>query len=115
MPKLAVYGTLKRNCSAHGLIGNSEYIGSGVTDPEYTMFGSGFPKVVSRGSTRIKVEVFDVPKWKIADLDRYEGVPDLFYRRIVDTTQGKAWMYLFNETNQELTCDKFPIIEGGEW
>ncbi len=93
-----VYGTLKRGCSAHGLLRPAVYMGRGVAWG-YTLLAEGrYPVAVEApAGCRVVGEVYRVPASVLARLDRYEG--GLYERRRVEVEMEEggvvvAWMYV---------------------
>lgn len=92
--KVAVYGTLKQGHGNHTLLRDATYIGATVTEPTFTMYNLGaFPAIEAEGDTPISVEVYEVDDDTFERLDRLEGYPNFYNRRVVDTEYGKAWIY----------------------
>lgn len=80
--KIAVYGTLKGMHGANTMLANATPLGCGTTVPTYRMTSVGFPKITPDcDGHRVRVEVYDGPDFKV--LDRYEGVPVLYERRVI--------------------------------
>lgn len=97
MNKVFVYGTLKAGDSMRGIdriSPNAVIVGKAVTTyPDYDMIDLGaFPGAVD-GNRHIGGEVWEVDEDTFQLLDQIEGFPDFYNRKIVDTSQGKAWMY----------------------
>lgn len=93
-----VYGTLRRGCSAHGLLRPAEPLGAGAVRG-YTLLAEGqYPAAVEAPRRcRVVGEVYRVPGYVLARLDRYEG--GLYERRRVRVeVEGvgvvEAWMYV---------------------
>lgn len=115
---IAVYGTLKRKHGNHRVMGNSEFLGEHLTDPKFTMLSTGgFPIVITKGDTPIKIEVFKVPDEQINRINNLEGYlgtrghPDNWYDTIdVETPYGLAEMFVMDENPHNL-----PIVASGEW
>jgi gamma-glutamylaminecyclotransferase len=81
---IAVYGTLKKGFGNHGLVRDSEFIGSGETEKEYTMYRHGIPFVKSTEKTsKIKVEIYSVNEKDLIRVDLLEGHPDWYQRKPV--------------------------------
>ena len=105
-----VYGTLKRGCSAHGLLKPSDFIGEGSV-AGYTLLVNEAPyplAVEAPPECRIYGEVYRVPAYVLARIDRYEGAP-ILYRRVrvhvslADSGYIDAWMYVANYPS-ETSC-----------
>ena len=116
--KVFVYGTLKSGGALRGidtLSDQSVLIGKATTEyPDYDMLDLGaFPGVVS-GTKFIQGEVWEVDEDTFHILDHIEGYPNFYNRKMVHTTEGKAWMYyLNNETDYygSTTSDQSDRIE----
>lgn len=119
---LAVYGTLRRGQGNwdYLLNGNSEFVGTTTTPPEYTMYGkrSGFPIVAKKGNTSIEIDVFKVTNnevlRRVHGLESCSGIPgdprNWYDIQPIETEFGKAYIYLQN--NYENPTN---IIESGNW
>ena len=114
---VAVYGTLRKGLSNHGLLKNAEYVGAYETLPEYKMVDLGaYPGLLENGNTSITMEVFKVTDIELGSLDQLEGydandAEHTFYERIIiDTPFGKAFTYLYN--GQFGGAD---IVTTGDW
>ena len=79
-----VYGTLKRGCSNHNQMAGQEFVAEARTPPGYRLFVvADYPGMVrdptdTRG---VAGELWSVDAKKLAELDRFEGVPEKLYRR----------------------------------
>jgi len=97
--KIFVYGTLKRDGGAYRLMqeAGAKFLSSTQTVPEFTMYQGGFPMVKEGGHTAIKGELFEFEALEdIIGVDRYEGHPELFERKVVQLDKNtQAWMYIF--------------------
>ena len=104
MNKVFVYGTLKAGNSMRGIdkiSPNSVIVGKAVTTyPDYDMIDLGaFPGAIT-GNMHIEGEVWDIDEETFHILDQIEGYPNFYNRKIVDTTQGKAWMYYLEDADK---------------
>ena len=92
-----VYGTLKRNNRVRGLdqFGDAVFVGlAETTDSQYDLWCLGaFPAISLNGNNTIKGEVWRVNDAVMDQLDMIEGYPAFYRRRIIETTQGPAWVY----------------------
>jgi len=99
--KVAVYGTLKSDGRADGMMCTSTFIGYGTTKHPYNMTDVGFPKIKPHpDGDVVSVEVYDSPDWE--QLDSYEGVPYLYTRNVIDIIMENgdveaAYIYEANE------------------
>lgn len=112
---LFVYGTLKRKGINNFVITelcNGRFIGEAQSDPFFTMIDLGlYPAVVIGGNTAIKGEVFEIDS--IEAVDRLEGYPRHYDRKLVDTPFGSAWMYFQHRSIS--SKDNYDTVPSGEW
>lgn len=100
MEKVFVYGTLKKHHPNHRLLqaGSAVFLGPHVTAPVFKMVScGGYPGVLEGGSTTIHGEVYEVDEITMSRLDSLEGYPTYYNRKQIDTSHGKAWIYIINE------------------
>ena len=111
---VAVYGTLKRGRSNHGLISGARFLGKDRLKSIRLYDLGPWPGAVARPSSGIEVEVYEVNRQQLERLDEIEdhrpGAPEtgLFNRRRFETRHGKAWVYLY----QGGTLGRRPILRG---
>ncbi|MHA2366496.1 MAG: gamma-glutamylcyclotransferase family protein [Candidatus Hodarchaeales archaeon] len=110
---IAVFGSLRKGLGNHPLIENEEYIGTCRTKDKFSMFSYGaFPGLSLQERTNITIEVYNPTTNGIMDrLDRLEGYPTFYNRKVIETDFGDAWIY-FNE-NQDISDDN--TIKSGDW
>lgn len=111
MTRVFVYGTLKRGGKIRGLDSlnwtrnqeSATFIGAATTkESAFSLYDLGpFPAASLRGEHKIAGEVWEVNDEMFATLDSIEGYPDFYSRTVIDTTQGKAWMYYLPNAEQE--------------
>jgi len=119
--KVFVYGTLKSGNKVRGLhmFPGAEFIGDATTDQKFHMLDLGsFPGVrisnKQQPSLSIAGQVFDVSDETFAQLDAIEGYPVFYDRKQVNTSKGKAWMYILpnnGEYDDYFTHDESDRIE----
>jgi len=102
-----VYGTLKRDFGNHHLLNGSKFIGKALTKEKYALYVSGIPFVIENEPvSQIAGEVYKVDEKTLVRLDRLEGHPGWYCRKIVDVSvdgrdgdaaerKMKAWIYFF--------------------
>jgi gamma-glutamylcyclotransferase (GGCT)/AIG2-like uncharacterized protein YtfP len=116
MNKIAVYGTLRKGNGNNMLLSTSNFLGATETLPKFEMFSlGGFPGI-RNGSTRIKVEVYEVDEHTLGRLDRLEGYhgvgqPNLYERETIDTEFGDALVYTLKDDRY----NKQDVISSGDW
>lgn len=94
-PLVFVYGTLKRGRGNHYRLTGAEFIGPAETRGRHRLFVSGLPFLVegtreNPGKHRVKGELYHVDADTMAGLDRLEGHPHFYERRLVRVTPGGA-------------------------
>ena len=111
MPKVFVYGTLRRGESHAQLLREATFLGRYITEPKFTLCDlDEYPAVISWGTTQISGEVYEISDALLQAIDAYEEYPELFSRRQIRTTFGDAWIYLMRAP-PALTC----VIGHGDW
>lgn len=95
--RVAVYGTLRKDCGNDYLLKDSVFLGQFRTDPKYTMYDAGCPFVSRGGQDSITVEVYAVDQYTLKNLDRLEHYPSLYNRIQIPTPWGDAWMYVMED------------------
>lgn len=110
---LFVYGTLKRQQRNHGLLTDQSFLGEAVTVPRYRLFDLGpYPGIIRAESNgrAIQGELYAVSECCLAELDDFEGVPDLFVRDQLEVAgyDAEVWAYYFSmavpESAPEIDC-----------
>ena len=112
-PFVFVYGTLKRGFGNHPVMqqAGGEFVCCGTMVERYPLVVSGLPYLLDmRGQGhRVKGEIYrvsDAEGWRV--LDRLEGHPDFYVRRVVDIVgvDGEtyaAWVYFLARNDERLT------------
>lgn len=108
-----VYGTLKKNFPNHKCIelSNGKYLGKTFLRG-YKMYSLGaFPVIVPYDNIleTVQGEVYTVDNLTI--LDRLEGYPHFYNRKIVYTIFGETWVYF----QQTVPYDNVGLIDIGVW
>ncbi|WP_404367000.1 gamma-glutamylcyclotransferase [Marinobacter sp.] len=111
---VAVYGTLKRGNSNHGLISDARFLGRDRLKSIRLYDLGPWPGAVAGTSSGIDVEVYEVNEQQMERMDEIEdyrpGSPEsgLFIRRRFSSRYGDAWVYLY----QGSTLGRRPIMRG---
>ena len=104
MPKLCVYGTLRRGEYAHKLLTKhgAKFIRECQTHPRYQLYDQGrFPGMtIEDRPGGVYGELFEVTEECLEDTDYYEGVDSgLFSRQEIEINDGdKAIAYLIQKS-----------------
>ena len=111
---LFVYGTLKRGHGNNQLLFGQKYMGDAITENPYIMASRGIPFVyewnkaeqdgeIIRGKP-IHGEIYQVDPHALADIDRLEGHPRWYRRKIIPielhaevNTRIHAWIYFMSD------------------
>jgi len=115
---VAVYGTLKRGHSNHGVIiaSGASFVMATTTTNKMIMYDGPYPKVVDRSApytgSRIHVEIWKVERFD--RLDALEGHPNHFRRGVQSFTGMKelCWMYKYR---LPINVEEERIVESGRW
>lgn len=117
-----VYGTLKRGQSNHDrFLSEAVFLGDASTCDDYALIdGAAFPWVIDPKDLGAERDAFDVPScWvkgelysvndaELADLDRLEGHPTMYTRKLVgvvfgdNRTLAHAWVYFMNTNARDV-------------
>ncbi len=85
MPRVFVYGTLKRGGSNHAMLAGQRFLGEARTTPGYTLYSLGeYPGMVRDPTDIAGVlgELWAVDDSCLAELDKLEGLGEGLYERI---------------------------------
>lgn len=107
---VAVYGTLKKNNSNYWhYLADSQYVGSGETADKYPLLVKGLPYLIDHKGVgyNVDVDVFNVSEDTLRALDRLEGHPRWYQRKLRDIRVGKqmikCWVYFMEGMEVEST------------
>ena len=117
-PFVFVYGTLKKGYSTHQLLKLAE-LQSGGTTPGIMLNLGAFPAIIE-GRARVFGELYKVTPEILASLDRLEGHPHFYERKLkeifIDSdTVINAWCYFLSKGAQEYYQEVCEVIETGIW
>lgn len=98
---VAVYGSLRKGMGNHLLIQREEgtlLSTERVSGWEMYSYG-GFPFIrpADNPSDEITIEVYAMPVTAMRALDRLEGYPSFYDRKLVQTSKGQAWIYFIDQ------------------
>jgi gamma-glutamylcyclotransferase (GGCT)/AIG2-like uncharacterized protein YtfP len=115
---VAVYGSLKKGFGNHRLLSDSFLLvrsECNTSDSSFTMGSLGsYPGVVEGGTDKIQVEIYMVSPEVLLRLDRLEGHPSFYKRKVFEfscESEGgdekvSAWMYIYQDTLNNRIKDK---------
>jgi gamma-glutamylcyclotransferase (GGCT)/AIG2-like uncharacterized protein YtfP len=109
--KVFVYGTLLDGESNHQWLQDSPKIGDTIIS-KFQMHDMGaFPALVENETSLSKIvgEVYEITDEVLKMLDRLEGFPGFYDRKLITTEFGDAWVYYNNKSKNR------PVIESGDW
>lgn len=113
MPRLFVYGTLKRGLSNASRLEGAIFEGVRSTANGYALHRvAGFPALVRSGDGIVRGEVYTVSDEHLRRLDAFEDSPNWYQREIIRLDDGcEADAYLMS---REAVGDA-PPIQGDEY
>lgn len=112
---LFVYGSLMKGFGNHGQLAGVRFVRRAMVRG-FELYDLGaFPAMVERGDGHVHGELYDVDIATLDRLDRFEGCPSLYQRRLVTTTEGETnpwpvWTYVYNRDVRPETR-----IRSGKW
>lgn len=93
-----VYGTLRQGEYNHHWLRGSRFLGHWSTPPRYRLHDLGpYPVLCDGGVQSVQGEIYRVSPRTMAALDRLEGFPDHYDRKLITTPHGPAWIYFRSE------------------
>lgn len=116
----AVYGTLKKPYGNHYLLNGAKFLGTHVTNPNYTLFDGGFPVVERGGETAIHCELYETNNpsqiQRVFDLEgcssQVQGHSSNWYDfDRIETPHGEAVMFVMDNG----TSGRKSILNSGVW
>jgi gamma-glutamylcyclotransferase (GGCT)/AIG2-like uncharacterized protein YtfP len=114
--RVAVYGTLKKGLSNHHYMSKARFLSEDQLH-NLVLYDLGpYPGARLEASGGVVVEIYEVDSKTFAQLDVLEGIDErnstqgLYHRRQLATSQGLAWVYLYNHSTAG--C---PAIREGGW
>ena len=114
---VAVYGSLMEGLHNHIYLEDSEFKGSFITEPEFTLVDLGsYPGLYENGNTSVNMEVYEVDDHTLAELDNLEGFNEdnpfmsMYLKTTIETPFGEAIGYIYNTP-----LNKQEIVKSGDW
>ena len=111
---VAVYGTLREGFGNHARLQGAEKLSTERVEG-FGMKAMGFPAIYDKDGKEITIEVYrtisDEQRNSLDGLEGYYEGGDFYDRKLIDTTQGKAWIYFMSEEG----IKNLPEIEDGDF
>lgn len=108
-----VYGSLRSGMHNHRVMGQSELLAEANLTGFEMYQVSSFPAIVA-GEGCVKGELYLVDGATLDRLDRLEGHPHMYKRRLVTVQSGdvlaQAWVYVWQRP-----VDRLAPVPGGDW
>ena len=119
-----VYGTLKQGCRNDHVLKGSEKIGDAITIDKFGLFEDNYPYLIEEPYYEVKGEVYLIDDKTLIELDKFEGAPDYYERKLIKILvndeeidaftyfrkNGKPNGMVFNEWNEMLSNDKVDAL-----
>lgn len=111
MPRLFVYGSLRRGERNHAFLHGARFLGRTTTRPRYTLRHSGLtPGMAENGHQSVAGELYELDAAHLVRLDRLGGA--LYQRGEVELADGSAAQAFFMP-EAHVRC--YPEIASGDW
>lgn len=116
---VGLYDELRQDGNSYsGYMESATYLGTYYTEPEYSLYSisRNYPGLKLGGSTSILLEIFEIDKVTLKNIDLYEGCSEVdpylnIYNKIeIETPFGTCFVYEYNR----IIINK-PRIESGDW
>lgn len=115
-----VYGSLKNDKWNNRFLATSDYLGECVTEDRYWLGDVGFPyafpqfllpSYLEHKAKPVLGEVWIVDSLEsFAYIDMLEGYPRHYYRHVINTDYGRAWMYVNPDVEDIQHCSTCSVI-----
>lgn len=118
-----VYGTLKTQHGNNRLLNWSTFQGVATTEKQYVLLDHGIPFLIHDSEVedtgllkQVRGEVWELDdEYDLAALDSLESHPNWYYRSLIPTSLGTAWVYFMPDMKID-TNDLCPVVDGSyEW
>lgn len=112
--RVFVYGSLLSGLRYHYMMGDSRFLGVGLTRPRFTLHDLGaYPGITEGGATAIAGEIYEVDDARLAALDAFEDCPDMYERLLEPLAEGgTAWLYVLRAFDN---LEHRPTVPSGSW
>ena len=114
---LFAYGSMKKDFINHDRLINEKFIGNAITKNKYNMYPDSlylFPYAIEKEKVQhLKGELYLLENDNIKNIDRFEGVPDFYYRKLIpvicNDVEIKAYIYFRAFSNSNSFENQLPI------
>ena len=116
MKKVAVYGSLLTDLGNHGLLEESTLLGDFRVILPFKMISlGGFPGLLESDiSNYISLEIYEVDEDTSKSLDRLEGYPHFYNKKVIPITEGYEAVEIYF-LNNERGYNDHTVVESGDW
>lgn len=120
--KIGVYGSLRKGLHnyLYFLKNKGKYLGEFRTKPEYTLITLGqFPGLLEGGNTPVHMEVYEVNKEQLKEIDSLEGwnpnnpEKSMYIKKEISSPYGKISIYIYNIDSKKINSKD--IVKSGNW
>ena len=114
MTTVFVYGTLRKGMSNHHLLKDSKYLGEFRQNVGFDMVDLGaFPALVPYSGEfplPVTLEAYEVDDSTLQSLDRLEGYPSFYNRKLINVKDINGYVYYLNDNKYN-----YKHIKNGDW
>lgn len=114
--QVGVYGTLKKGHGANRLLETARFVKAGYYKIPYQMYDIGsYPALMPDSKiNKIYLEIYDVDRGTLENLDRYEGYPNLYKKHLLNLDEEEVTIYVGGDTikNHIPNCN---IVKNGKY
>lgn len=109
---VAVYGSLRQGMGNHRLLqdGEAAFLGTERVSGFQMYSMGGFP-FITPAEGEIRIELYKVDRDTMLRLDRLEGYPSFYDRKLIQTSKGQAWIYFIVGKN----LSNYEPVASGDW
>jgi gamma-glutamylcyclotransferase (GGCT)/AIG2-like uncharacterized protein YtfP len=109
---VAVYGSLRKGMGNHGLLQSDEVTFLGTERVSgFDMYSMGGFPFITPAQGEIRIELYKVGHATMLRLDRLEGYPSFYDRKLIQTSKGQAWIYFIVGKN----LSNYEKVQSGDW
>lgn len=114
MTRIFVYGTLLQEESNHHLLAGARFLGTGATEPEYSLVDLGpYPAMIPYGRSSVVGEIYEVSPEILEKIDELEGHPEWYRRTSIRLVSDDAATETYVMAPEQVQGQ--PVISSGNW